>query len=521
MGEGRPITRREFLGAGLAAAALGACAPRRRLEGALLGPSRERGHRLRAGAFPEPQDETRVPVVIVGGGAAGLSTAWALRRAGWEDFVLLELEDRPGGNAAWGENDVSAYPWGAHYLPVPGPHAHELKDLLRDLGVLNGAGRYDERYLCHAPEERLFIHGRWQEGLFPNDAMAASDHNEKARWDARIRSLREGRGRDGKPLFAVPMERSSADLAGLDRLSMRAWLDQEGFRSERLRWYVNYALRDDYGGTLDEVSAWAGLHYFAARGEGEHDRVLTWPEGNGWLIGKLAQRAGERVKTGQLVYRVAADAGGAVVDALDATTGRSRRWRARRVIVAAPRYVAARLMSGVTAADFEYAPWLTCNLTLERPGEGRGAPPSWDNVLYQGEGLGYVDARHQNITLDRRRTVWTYYRPLTGDPAARRREAFAWDWAKCRDLCLDDLSRAHPDLRERVTRLDAWIWGHGMILPRPGFIFGASRRDAARPQGPVHFAHSDLSGLSLFEEAHYRGVKAAQAVLAALGPART
>jgi hypothetical protein len=33
----------------------------------------------------------------------------------------------------------------------------------------------------------------------------------------------------------------------------------------------------------------------------------------------------------------------------------------------------------------------------------------------------------------------------------------------------------------------------------------------------VHFAHSDASGLSLFEEAQYRGVAAAERVLAALG----
>jgi hypothetical protein len=56
-----------------------------------------------------------------------------------------------------------------------------------------------------------------------------------------------------------------------------------------------------------------------------------------------------------------------------------------------------------------------------------------------------------------------------------------------------------------------------MIRPTPGFIWGAARREAARPLGPVHFAHSDLSGLSIFEEAQWRGIAAAEAVLAALG----
>jgi len=56
-----------------------------------------------------------------------------------------------------------------------------------------------------------------------------------------------------------------------------------------------------------------------------------------------------------------------------------------------------------------------------------------------------------------------------------------------------------------------------MILPRPGFISGSERREAARPLGAIHFAHSDLSGASIFEEAVDRGVRAAQDVLSALG----
>jgi hypothetical protein len=56
-----------------------------------------------------------------------------------------------------------------------------------------------------------------------------------------------------------------------------------------------------------------------------------------------------------------------------------------------------------------------------------------------------------------------------------------------------------------------------MILPKPGFIWGEERRAAAEPRGVIHFAHSDLSGCSIFEEANDRGVRAAEAVLAALG----
>ena len=146
-----------------------------------------------------------------------------------------------------------------------------------------------------------------------------------------------------------------------------------------------------------------------------------------------------------------------------------------------------------------------------------GAAPAWDSVVHGAEGLGVVDARHQSLSLDRRRTVLTYYRPLTGDPAARRREAEARTLAEWRALAFSELEPALPGLKAATRRFDGWVWGHGMIRPTPGFVWGAARREAARPLGPVHFAHSDLSGLSIFEEAQYRGVAAAEEALAGLG----
>ena len=58
-----------------------------------------------------------------------------------------------------------------------------------------------------------------------------------------------------------------------------------------------------------------------------------------------------------------------------------------------------------------------------------------------------------------------------------------------------------------------------MIRPTTGFIFGEARARALAVEPPLFHAHSDLSGLSLFEEAHYRGVLAAEAAMRHLGHA--
>jgi hypothetical protein len=79
-------------------------------------------------------------------------------------------------------------------------------------------------------------------------------------------------------------------------------------------------------------------------------------------------------------------------------------------------------------------------------------------------------------------------------------------------VTLSDLSRAHPDIRGLVERLDVMRWGHAMIRPRTGFMWGSARREAAKPFRGIHFAHSELSGVALFEEAFDNGLRAADEI---------
>src|SRR5579864_8209854 len=101
----RTLSRRAFLGTGLLTFALGCARPflrpkgRRRFKGGIVGANSELGHALRDGRLPPPTENAQAGLVIIGGGIAGLSAAWQLRRKGWNDFLLLELESRPGGNA--------------------------------------------------------------------------------------------------------------------------------------------------------------------------------------------------------------------------------------------------------------------------------------------------------------------------------------------------------------------------------------------------------------------------------------
>src|SRR5215471_10637088 len=116
----------------------------RRIAGGFVNDAFPLGHRIRdRAAFKSAPRTERFPIVIVGGGIAGLSAAWRLHKRGFRDFVLLEMEPQAGGNSRWGENEISAYPWAAHYVPVPGRRAIYVRELFEELGVFKD-GRWEE-----------------------------------------------------------------------------------------------------------------------------------------------------------------------------------------------------------------------------------------------------------------------------------------------------------------------------------------------------------------------------------------
>ncbi|WP_213957277.1 FAD-dependent oxidoreductase [Variovorax sp. dw_954] len=522
------MRRRTFLGAGASALALGACeSPDAGIEGGFTGIDVVRGHALRDGALhgATPSQTRRARVVIAGGGVAGLAAARALRLSGIEDFALLELEDTAGGNSRGGAVGGIPCPLGAHYLPVPGDETHEVQDLLEELGLrqrVAGRWQYDERHLCHSPQERLFIEGEWQDGLLPVQGVGATALAQYRLFSQRVDALQ------AEARFVIPTLRAALapTLLALDALPFAAWLDREGFDEPHLRWYLDYCCRDDYGAGAAHVSAWAGIHYFASRhgfhapgdDNAERDAVLTWPEGNGWLTRRMAQPLGDRIRKGHVVTRIAETRSGVEVDAFDTATKAMVRWQAERCIVALPVFIAARVVENPpevlrnAAAHVRHAPWLVANVHLRAPLTDRaGAAPSWDNVVYGSRGLGYVDARHQSLDPTPGPTVLSWYRPLgpsAYDKGDGRRLLLDRPWAAWRDELLAELSAPHADLRSRATRIDITRYGHAMAMPVPGLLGQlASRGQAPGPvtAGRLSFAHADWSGYSIFEEAFTRG----------------
>jgi hypothetical protein len=224
-----------------------------------------------------------------------------------------------------------------------------------------------------------------------------------------------------------------------------------------------------------------------------------------------------------LVFRVEQGRKESTVDLYLAAEKRSIRVVCRELIWAAPLFLVPHVFAKPPAKwldalrGTEYAPWIVANLTLkEAPGTRAGQPLAWDNVLHDSAALGYVVATHQQLRYAPGPTVITWYRALHEESASRGRRLLL-DHAGWANEVLADLARPHPEIREIVTRLDVHRHAHAMVRPLPGRLWGGGRGVFEQGLPGLQFAHGDVSGLSLFEEANYRGVLAAERTLRRLG----
>ena len=539
------LTRRSFLRLLLAGSALPFNCARRervfRVSGRIANPSSPaHGHLLRSAATRAASvapASAWLDVVVVGGGVSGLSACWKLKRSGVQRIQLLELEGQLGGTSAAGSGAGNRrFPWGAHYINIPPREADCVHEVLGDLGVITGydaAGRPQVNldYLLKWPRERLFMEGDWQEGLSPFSEASTDEQEVLQQFEDDMLRWALYEGRDGRRAFAMPLAYSSNDSAvrELDGITMLAYLRSRGWESAKLDWLVNYACRDDYGTQLQQVSAWAGIHYFACRfydhrvSDDYPTDTLTWEEGNSFLTDRLADRldAEKEIRLGKAVVAIRPVDGGAEVAYVDLASGEISAVRARTVVYAGKLHTAPLVVAGLPEAQrqamssLSYSSWLVAAILVSRLPETATSAPAWENVLYDSPSVGYVVADHQmrGSAKSSEGRALVYYLPFSQDPDRGREELLTRSHGHWVNRIMNDLIQVHPDLDRVVERIDVYRWGHAMVSPTPGCVWGEQSQLRRQPFGPVSFATCDVTGLPLFEEAVFAGIQAAETCL--------
>jgi hypothetical protein len=486
------------------------------------------GHKLRGENFPKPSQQIKIPYLIVGGGITGLSAARQLSKKGISDFLVVELENKLGGNSTNGENKYSKFPLGAHYLPLPNNDDKELLNFLEEEKIIVGYDKkgfplFDETQLTIAPDERLFYKNNWQEGIVPKNGNSTIEDEELNRFFALMDDFRLKKDEFGLYWFNIPMERASKNKEpqSLDKLTMEQWLEQQNFKTKPLLTYIDYCCRDDFGLGAKYVSAYAGIHYFASRKQNSTldkiDAVFTWPEGNAQLTYHLKKYVNGKTLQNHLVYEVKIKESKVVALVFDSKTNTSIEIIANKVIMATPQFINHYLIKERKefTQDFHYAPWLLATLVVNDLNDNMSFPLCWDNVTHGSKGLGYIYNQHQSLQQVHEKKVITYYYSFsTSNCRKSRKEMYKKTKEFWKNFVFEDLKLAHPTIEEVTESIEIHLLGHGMVSPKAGSIFSENKQKAKQPiDDKIYFAHSDLSGISIFEEAFHQGIDVVNTLL--------
>ncbi len=464
--------------------------------------------------------------IIIGGGISGLSVAYHLQEAGNSDFLLLEMESQFGGNAQYGETKTGKFPQGAHYLPIQNKENSPLLQFLHKTGIIthfshDGIPYYKEDFLCHEPEDRLFIHGKWHDGLV--ESLVKLFPEEKKTWDRffhRMDFYKNEIGSDGKPIFSIPNRFSSLDpkYQGLDHISFAQFLDENQFRSRSLDWYLNYCCRDDYGQDTAHISAFAGIHYFAARrGSSKNcdaNSLLTWPEGNGFLAQKLANSLGNRGKLNTLVRQIQKTENDSyLVHTKNWKTNQEMTFEAKELILCVPIHIRKHLLKEITSKNWlipSHQPWWVATIEITPFSDFSGAPLAWDNIIFEHETLGYIHNLNQQMSRPNGNTLLTFYKALNQNEAKKLRAEYLQKSDEAlKEEILDQIRSIYPDIENHIQYMEVRLWGHGMVSPGINYLTNPKRLKQQKSFQHIHFAHTDDVGFSLFEEAFDLGFQLA------------
>jgi hypothetical protein len=229
-----------------------------------------------------------------------------------------------------------------------------------------------------------------------------------------------------------------------------------------------------------------------------------------------------KIKLDAFVVQVVEEGGEVHVAYLD--NGSPVVLRARTAIYAAPRHMVHYLVPGLAAAnrndytEFKYSAYLICNVHVSKTPAGLG----YDNWIHDecyftdvivADWAGLTDPANAPAS---RPNVLTVYCPLIGpnDRADMLTQPFEYYEQKI----LTDLERVVPGVTATITAVDLFRWGHPMLRPQPGFVFGAAREGAQAPLGAICFAASDVDGLPAFENAVATAFRATDEVNLLLNP---
>ncbi len=445
-------------------------------------------HRVRDGnELRVPTPDTRCDVAIVGGGPSGLAAADELKNA---DFVLLEKEAHPGGNAYSESWQGLQYSTGSAWNSASDPAFVEL------------ARRWNFDWKPIQGGDSAYFDGVWIRDFWKADAGHPAF--ERLPYGS---AVKDSFRRFLKEIEPIDLERQKS------KLDARPFSDFMKGHAAPLKAFWDTFGPSNWGADTERTSAYLGLQ--AAKTWFQEPRY-SWEGGIGIasrrIYDSLPACSRERIKTRASVFRVQRKKRRVWVSYFD--QGKPRTLEARAAVMATPKFITKHLVEGLPSdqlaamRQMRYIPYPVYNLCFDRVVYNQG----YDNWV--------VGARHftdfipadwvthaEGGDLGRKQVITVYAPRPESERADFQEDAKAIEKAQA---AVRELLGIFPGWLDHLSEVRIYRRGHPMPVSMPG-VFTRLQPLAGRNLPPIFFAHSDSMGeVSDFSYAALNGISAAR-----------
>lgn len=441
----------------------------------------------------------RIDLAIVGGGLSGLAAAYQSKKL---NYRLFELSSTIGGSSAAAEHNGIKIAQGAHYeLAYPDNYGNDVLRMLEELKIIRYEpwkkmwGFIDQQHIIpYSRRQQCYDNGQIRSDVIPPGLL-------KSQFEELILSY-SGKLNLPSRLIQQPY-RELNDITFQDFLSSRLNVTSAFLKQ------MDYHMADDYGGDTNQVSALAGLLYFACRPYyTQAVDLFSPPNGNDYFAQRIIQKLdSNRIHCHHLVSKIEKTSSGYMVQVLDVQKKEIHQYESAEVIYAGQKHALKYIFPGQeTLFKNTYAPWMVVNFVT---GQEKNEYGFWQNE-YLGENpkfLGFIDSSVQAQQSLKGYRVYTGYYCLD----EKDRDYLTTIPESGNQIANETKGYLEKMLRTKL-KVDACfikVMGHAMPIPVKGYLF----QDANQlSNAEMIYAGVDNYRLPLLYEALDSGIQAAELI---------